>query len=103
MINIISSPYAHEVVAKGHANFAEYGKDIVCASVTTLMCALGDILNTENIDCTISIDDMGGQMRIKAKPKIDQVHDCKIMFKTITNALRDIASAYPDNVDFKEI
>lgn len=102
MIEIISSPYAHELTAKGHANFAEYGKDIVCASVTTLMCALGDILSTENIDCTITIDDMGGKMHIKAKPKIDQVHDCKIMFRTITNALSDIASAYPENVNYKE-
>ena len=27
----------HEITATGHANYAEYGKDIVCASVSMLL------------------------------------------------------------------
>lgn len=103
MITITSNQFAHEIEAKGHANFGDYGKDIICASVTTLMCALADILCNEDINCSVLLDDGGGKMNIKALPKLDQVHDCNIMFKTITGALKDIADAYPENVTFKEM
>lgn len=103
MVEIKYTPHLHELDASGHANFAEYGKDIVCAAVTTLLCALGDILTTEDIECTTTINDSGGAFKIKARPKIAQVHDCTIMFKTVCGALKDIAEAYPDNVTYKEI
>jgi len=72
------------IITTGHSNFAEDGKDIICASVSALMQTLelcGNSLKRK------------GYMRVETKDKYG-------MF-LIANGLKLIAEAYPKYVEIK--
>lgn len=80
---------------KGHANYAEYGKDIVCAGVSSLVQALIGWLE-ENYDRAdnVSIDTHGGGLSISAEGD----EDIKAVFQLVVVGLEQIADRYPNNV-----
>ena len=51
------------ITVTGHANYDEYGKDIVCASVSTLFLSLIDsIANLTEAECDVEIDSGYGKI-----------------------------------------
>ena len=85
----------YTLMLKGHADYAEYGKDIVCAGVSSLVQALIGWLE-ENYDRAerISIDPHGGKVSISAEGG----EDVKALFEMTTIGLEQIADCYPDHV-----
>lgn len=85
----------HTLVVLGHANYAEYGKDIVCAGVSSLVQALIGYL--ENNDCKtefVSIDEKDGEVIISC----DGVEEIAAVFNMASIGLEQIAFRYPDHV-----
>jgi len=73
---------ANQIRASGHANYAEHGKDIVCASISILLYTLASTGTMETIgDQTIATSEDKNAVRL------------------ILKGLKLIAEEYPQNVE----
>lgn len=87
----------HTLTIHGHANYDEYGKDIVCAGASALVQALiGWIENNPydvEVDC-ISLDDTNAEVVISCRGE----NDTAAVFYMTAIGLEQIANSYPDHV-----
>ena len=98
MIKVIVNNNKKNITIKGHANYSDFGTDIVCASVSsTVLCTINAIYsisgNTINVDC----DD--GYL------VIDIVKEDEVVIKLIENMIRclkDLERQYKNNIMIKE-
>ena len=93
----------YELTVKGHAGYAEKGKDIVCASVSTLAITLvqnGILLGDNGIleDCDFNVND--GDVRILMRPKKGYENLINAVITTILNGFVILADSYPDYVSY---
>lgn len=86
----------HTLVLLGHANYDEYGKDIVCAGVSALVQALMGWIeeNYWKVEC-ISIDPKEGEAIISCEGG----EDTAAVFHMTALGLAQIAHSYPDHVE----
>ena len=56
----------HKLSVRGHAGYDDSGKDIVCAGVSAISCALLGVLNHAGCDISESRTD-SGEMTVKCK------------------------------------
>ena len=90
---------SHTLIVLGHANYAEYGKDIVCAGVSAIVQALiGWIEENYKADC-ISIDPKEGEVIISCYGG----DDLSAVFKMASIGLEQLANSYPDYVQINII
>lgn len=90
------------IKAEGHAGYAEYGKDIVCAGVSALMQTLRPALLERGIRNTMHMITTGeSRIEVKAEPESEQRYPCLVVFETVLAGLKEIARAYPDYVSIK--
>lgn len=86
-----------QITLKGHANYDDYGKDIVCAAVSaTYLCTINSILaiNPNSINVTTSNDTQ----------IIDVISDNEITEKLLCNminCLKKLEQQYPNNIKIK--
>lgn len=76
----------------GHADYAEHGKDIVCAGVSSLVQTLA-----------LYADEHGGRSEVRpGYAEVDCPHtkESEEVFRCIANGLRGIGGAYGDRVWF---
>lgn len=85
----------HTLSVLGHANYAEYGKDIVCAGVSAIVQALIGWIeeNSWKVDC-ISVDPKEGEVIISCEGG----EDTAAVFYMASIGLEQIANTYPDHV-----
>lgn len=85
----------HTLSVLGHANYGEYGKDIVCAGVSALVQALIGWIeeNSWKTEC-ISVEPREGEVLISC----DGGEDIAAVFYMASIGLRQIADSYPDHV-----
>lgn len=84
----------HEITTTGHANYAECGKDIVCASVSILLQNLIKSIH-DLTDDKIEYDLKAGQAFIKYRNLSEET---KILIDSFFIGVCSIADAYPDYV-----
>lgn len=85
----------HTLSVVGHANYAEYGRDIVCAGVSAIVQALIGWCeeNYETVTC-ISIDSQAGEVIISC----DGGEGVAAVFSMASIGLEQMADSYPDHV-----
>jgi len=90
----------HTLSVQGHANYADYGRDIVCAGVSSLVQALIGWIeeNYYKANC-ISIDPKEGEVLISC----DGGEDIAAVFHMVSVGLAQIADSYPDHVQINII
>lgn len=91
MIKIIYN--ANSIKISGHANFADYGKDIVCAAVSSLItCTVNNIysLNKESIN----YKDDGNTIEIKITNDTNSL----TLLNNLIEMLKELANNYPKNI-----
>ena len=94
---IKNNNHIKKIIIKGDAMYADYGKDIVCAAVSsTVITSVNSCLAIDNE--SISYEDKNG-LDIKVL-KDDEVIT-KIINVMITN-LYELEKAYPKNIKIKE-
>lgn len=100
MINVKykKKDYITNISIKGHADYDDYGKDIVCASVSSV------VINTINIillidEEIISVDKKDGFINIEVK-KYNKLID-KILLNLILE-LNELADKYKKNIRVEE-
>lgn len=85
----------HTLVVLGHANYAEHGKDIVCAGASSLVQALiGFVEDLEFEIYCISIDREAGEVIVSCRG--DKAVEAA--FKLVCIGLGQIAESYPDHL-----
>ena len=87
----------YEIVIKGHSKYEEYGKDIVCASISTMaITTINSILCLE--EDTIDYEEKDGLLIIKVLENTD------INNKLIDNLiieLEELKEMYPKNIEIR--
>ena len=92
----IAEGNTHTLTVLGHANYAEYGKDIVCAGVSALIQALiGWAENHPHIIECVIIDDQSGEVIIECQGE----EDVAAVFYMTAIGVEQIAETYPNHVD----
>ncbi len=87
----------NKITISGHANYDEFGKDIVCASVSSTVITTINILLSLNKD-SISYDNTKGLI-------IDILKDddtTKKIINVLVSNLLELERAYPKNIQIKE-
>ena len=86
----------YEIVVKGHAGYDDFGKDIVCAAVSTM--AITTINNIISLDDSILYVEDAGLLKISVK------EETEINQKLLSNLimmLEDLKSQYPKNIEIR--
>ena len=89
----------------GHSGYGEYGNDIVCASISTLVqsTAMG-IKEVLKIDAKIKSDDKKGMFNILVSKDLNkrQTEDVNLLINTMRVAVIDLESQFPKNIKLEE-
>ena len=96
----------YKVTIEGHAGYAEHGKDIVCAGVSTLAYTLSSYLQKMNNEQKLiyfyaTMKD--GQSEIECFPKQNFIDEVLLVYDVVINSLKQLAKSYPANISINEI
>jgi uncharacterized protein YsxB (DUF464 family) len=96
MIRVLKND--NKIVIKGHACYDEYGKDIVCASVSSIVIT--------TVNAILEIDrDPKKYKEEKDILTIEILKEDKIVMKLINNMLnllKELSNNYPKNIEIRE-
>ena len=90
----------YEISVKGHGEYAEYGKDIVCAAVSMLFTSAAQTLadyNTEHPIKCFMYDLKGGNGYIQGSSNSRKVEG---VFDMLITGIEMVSDIYPENVAF---
>ena len=99
MIHIIvkkKSGKVYELVLKGHAGYAQLGKDIVCAAVSSM--AILTINNIISLDDSITYEENAGFLKIRV---VRDTEMNEILLNNLVRSLSELALQYPKNIEIR--
>ena len=82
------------VKVSGHANYSDYGNDIVCASVSTVIATVVNCIMNIDKD-SITYQDDG---KVVVITKINENEVVSTIFTTMIEILKDLESQYKENI-----
>ena len=81
----------------GHALYDDYGKDIVCASVSSIVTTtVNGILALKKGSLSYLVSKLGMKIEIKNDDQTTQ-----ILIKNMISLLKELEGNYPDNIEVK--
>jgi uncharacterized protein YsxB (DUF464 family) len=89
------------ISVKDHADYAEYGHDIVCAAASVLITTCANALETvAGVSPITHVDERTAEIRVTLPKGLSepQHHDAQIILRTTEQGFRDIAQQYPKNL-----
>lgn len=105
MIHITVSPKKYQVRIKGHAEYAEPGKDILCASVSYAfynLCAMMLKFEKNGMLCkSPRMKDNPGNSFVEVVPKEIYEGNVQLCFMYFTEGLQSLMAQYPEFIDLK--
>lgn len=96
MIKIIKNN--SDIKILGHAGYQEYGQDIVCASVSSIIYTTVNAIKNIDSDAIEFIDD-NNLMEIKVLKKDDIIDK---LIQNMLDLLNDLSKQYPNNISVVE-
>jgi len=87
--------------AQGHAGYAAYGYDIVCAAISALtQSTLNGLQNVLKAPVMYDIDDQAGLLEARLTPEAtpEQVRQAQLLLVTLQEGLQAIERSNPQNV-----
>lgn len=87
----------NKIIIQGHADFDEYGKDIVCAGVSVLTFTIANKL------LEISKNDINENNNKFIFNLIDKNKDVELLIETLISGLKSIEEQYPQNIKIVEV
>ena len=93
---------SHRLSVKGHSGYAECGRDIVCAGVSTLTQALAATLSANRgslLSLDIKSDESTASITIAAAPITGCESYVSALFSMTLHGMELLSSAYPENVN----
>ena len=74
--------YIKEITLNGHANYSDFGSDIVCAAVSaTYLCTINGILSLD--ENSIEISSKKSTHTLKVKKNDITINNCRLLFERI--------------------
>ena len=105
MIEVVYRPDKKDVRVKGHAEYDEKGRDIVCAAVSMSFYTLANALIKapkewfkKEPDLADSLASKTGVSHIKCTPAKGYEEYVTLMYETVLTGIELLATSYPDNV-----
>lgn len=92
-----------ELIANGHANYAERGKDIVCASVSILIYTLIKSIDEESLSAPAVIEMREGETLIRVKLESENRGKICAVFEVIANGFELLQKNFPENVKYRRV
>ena len=86
-----------EIIIKGHALYDDFGKDIVCAAVSSTVITSVNASLLINDKSLSYIEDNGLEIKVLSGDEVTT----KIIDNMMTN-LKELEKAYPKNIQIKE-
>ena len=84
------------ITISGHANYDEYGKDIVCAAVSsTVITTINGILSIDDSAIMVESDESVTIKILKHSDVVDK------LLNNMINLLTELKSDYKDNIDIR--
>ena len=83
-----------EVIISGHANHDDYGKDIVCASVSSIAITTVNAVIEFNPE-SIKVEEKEGYLKIDV---IEHTRETDILISSMMDLLYELESKYPKNI-----
>ena len=90
------------LTASGHAKYDDEGRDLVCASVSTLIYTLAqNVKDMQDLGWlrkkpVLELED--GDAKITCKPRTERRNATKLVFTAIQRGVEMVVANYPDNV-----
>ena len=86
-----------KITITGHALYDDYGKDIVCAAVSSIVTTtVNGILALNKGSLSYMVSKMGMKIEMKNDDKTTQV-----LIKNMISLLKELEGNYPDNIEVK--
>ena len=98
--NVVINNDISTIEVKGHANYAAYGSDIVCASISTACIMTANLI--EKLKLGYNIIDLvcdEGYFRLQVKTSDDTSN---AIFENLKYTLEDISKQYPKYLKMKK-
>lgn len=95
--------YGFEI--SGHTGFAEIGKDIVCASISSIsQSVIMGILNVLKIKAVVKKDEKKGFLKIELPKNLDPIliQKAQILFDTFEVSIKDLMTGYSNYIKLEE-
>ena len=94
-VKVLSKDNKHidEVTVNGHADYEEYGKDIVCSSVSSIVTTTINGIYEIDKDYFEVIDNNGIYITILKKDDV-----CDKLIKNMLSLLKELEESYPENI-----
>lgn len=92
MIKVVLKPKDISII--GHANYDEYGKDIVCSAVSATVICTVNAISSININA-INVSSIEDKLTINILEKDDITNK---LLNNMINLLKELASKYPKNI-----
>ena len=93
-ISIEKDKLIKKIIIKGHANYDEYGKDIVCAAVSSIATTtINDILALD--ENAINYESTDGNMIITNNDN----ELANTLLQVMINSFEELAKDYPKNIN----
>lgn len=92
----------------GHADFDDYGKDILCAAISVLtqttILALNKVCKINENDIKFCIDEKTGYLEVAISENLKQNirNSANIVLETMVVGLEDLATQYPKHINLIE-
>ena len=97
-VNVISNKnHIDKINILGHADYEEYGKDIVCSSVSSIVTTtVNGIIDIDKEYLTVDEVKDGMIITILKKDNI-----CDKLIKNMLSLLKELEESYPENIKVK--
>ena len=86
-----------EITISGHANYKEYGNDIVCASVSSICITTVNALLSIDEDCLV-YEEKDGYLNIKIKKRSEVINK---LIDNMINLLKELQRQYKKNIEIR--
>ncbi len=86
-----------KIEAVGHSGYADYGKDIVCSAVSTILESLiNGLTEVVKVDAKFKIDESKPNLTVEVDKDLpnEKMKEVQILMKTAYLALKSVASEY---------
>ena len=91
--NVVKDKYTTTIEVKGHAGYADYGYDIVCASISTACIVTANLI--EKLNLSYNVIDLvcdEGYFRLSVKTVDETLNG---IFENLEYTMEDISKQYP--------
>ena len=103
MIHIVVTKHGNDILeisSRGHAEYGDKGKDLVCAGVSSIIFGLLNVLEECKVDYSYNQQDNLIETKI-----IKPTHDSNVMLNVVDIQLNTIRESYPEyvEIEYKEV